>query len=86
MSDDPLNWFRNLPDLVPTREGIQDMFDRNGMTVERYDQLMNNPELPLTDGELRVGWYWSSSWDGMLIHKSWPEAKFDYPDETLESA
>ena len=86
MSDDPIDWFRNLRADGASGDSIQDMFDRNGMTVERYDQLMNNPELPLTDGELRVGWYWSPSWDGMLVHKSWPEAKFDYPDETLESA
>jgi hypothetical protein len=86
MSDDPIDWFRNLPADGAAGDSIQDMFDRNGMTVERYDQLMNNPELPLTDGEVRVGWYWSPSWDGMLVHKSWPEAKFEYPDETLESA
>lgn len=86
MSDDPLDWFRNLRADGAAGDNIQDMFNRNGMTVERYDHLMNNPELLLTDGEVRVGWYWSPSWDGMLVHKSWPEAKFDYPDETLESA
>ena len=78
---DPLNWFALHTDGA-SKDKNQDMFDRNGMTVERYDELMNNPELRLTEGELRVGWYWSPSWDGLLIHKSWPEAKFDYPDET----
>jgi hypothetical protein len=79
---DPIDYFKNLRTDGASEDNTQDAFDRNGMTVERYDELMNNPELRLTEGELRVGWYWSPSWDGLLIHKSWPEAKFDYPDET----
>lgn len=85
MSENPLDYFRNLsPDGV-SGDKTNELFDQNGMCVERYDELMNNPELKLTEGELRVGWYWSPSWDGMLVHKSWPEAKFDYPNETSKS-
>ena len=56
-------------------------WDRHGMTETRYDQLMDNDTLQLTEGELRDGWYWSPSWDGMLVHKTWSEARFDYPTE-----
>jgi len=79
---DPIDYFKNLRADGASEDNTQDVFDRNGMTIERYDELMNNPELRLTEGELRVGWYWSPSWDGLLVHKSWHEAKFDYPDET----
>ena len=77
-SPDPRDFF---PDGSEHTDTTRDDFDRNGMSVERYDELMDNPQLPLTEGEIRVGWYWSPSWDGMLIHKSWPEARFDYPAE-----
>lgn len=56
-------------------------WDRHGMTETRYDQLMDNGTLQLTEDELRNGWYWSPSWDGMLVHKTWSEARFDYPME-----
>lgn len=56
-------------------------WNRHGMTETRYDQLMDNGALQLTEDELRNGWYWSPSWDGMLVHKTWSEARFDYPTE-----
>jgi len=56
-----------------------DEFSGTGMCEERYDALMNNPELTLTAGEQRAGWYWSPAWDGMLVHRSWAEARYDYP-------
>lgn len=59
----------------------RDLFDRNGMCQERYNALMENGELLLTDGEVRAGWYWSPAWDGMLVHRTWDEARFDYPTE-----
>jgi len=57
-------------------------WDCHGMTEMRYDQLMGDTTLQLTGDELRDGWYWSPSWDGMLVHKTWHEARFDYPSET----
>jgi hypothetical protein len=45
---------------------------------------MNNPETNLTQGEIRAGWSWSNAFDGLLIHRTWPEAKYD--NETHESA
>ena len=77
-SPDPRDFFADGSEHSDT---ARDDFDRNGMSAERYDELMDNPQLPLTEGEIRVGWYWSPSWDGMLVHKSWPEARFDYPAE-----
>ena len=82
MPDDALDYFRNMRDDGATGINLADLFDRNGMTPERYNDLMDNPELKLTEGELRVGWYWSPAWDGMLVHKTWEEAKFDYPDKS----
>lgn len=82
MPDDALDYFRNMRDDGATGDNLADLFDRNGMTPERYNDLMDNPHLKLTEGELRVGWYWSPAWDGMLVHKTWDEAKFDYPDES----
>jgi hypothetical protein len=49
------------------------------MTETRYTQLMDDTTLQLTGDELRDGWYWSPSWDGMLAHKTWDEARYDYP-------
>lgn len=60
----------------------RDCFSGNGMTETRYDQLMGDTTLQLTGDELRDGWYWSPSWDGMLVHKTWHEARFDYSSET----
>jgi hypothetical protein len=57
-------------------------WDCHGMTETRYTQLMGDTTLQLTGDELRDGWYWSPSWDGMLVHKTWHEARFDYPSET----
>lgn len=75
---DPRDFF---PDGSDHADTSRDDFDRNGMSKERYNELMDNPQLPLTEGEIRVGWYWSPSWDGLLIHKTWHEARFDYPTE-----
>lgn len=57
----------------------RDCFSGNGMTETRYTQLMDDTTLQLTVDELRDGWYWSPSWDGMLAHKTWDEARYDYP-------
>ncbi len=54
-------------------------WDCHGMIETRYDQLMDDTTLQLTGDELRDGWYWSPSWDGMLAHKTWDEARYDYP-------
>lgn len=56
-----------------------DCFSGTGMCEERYDALMNNDQLALTPGEQRAGWFWSQAWDGLLVHRSWPEARYDYP-------
>lgn len=75
---DPRDFF---PDGSDHADTSRDDFDRNGMSKERYTELMDNPQLPLTEGEIRVGWYWSPAWDGLLVHKTWHEARFDYPTE-----
>ncbi|MNN77775.1 hypothetical protein D3C81_1942690 [compost metagenome] len=48
-----------------------------GMTEERYCELFNNIDLELTTEERENGWYWSVAFDGLLVHKSWPEAEYD---------
>lgn len=46
-----------------------------GMTVERYDELMGDTSLKLTREEMLNGWDFDCvNWDGLLIHKTWPEA------------
>lgn len=47
-----------------------------GMSDERYNELMNNLDLKLTEGEIRVGWLWCRAFDGLLIHKSWKEYEY----------
>jgi len=78
---DPREFFPDGSEHTETPDTIRDDFDRNGMSKERYNELMDNPQLPLTEGEIRVGWYWSPAWDGLLVHKTWHEARFDYPTE-----
>lgn len=42
------------------------------MKIERYEQLMKNMELNLTQEECDNGWHFcKSEWDGALIHTSW---------------
>ena len=48
-----------------------------GMTNERYGELYNSIDLLLTPEEIEAGWFFSDAFDGLLIHKSWPEAEFD---------
>ena len=57
-----------------------DAFSGTGMCEERYNALMNSTDLTLTAGEQRAGWFWSPAWDGLLVHRSWPEARYDYPN------
>jgi hypothetical protein len=61
-----------------------DAFQGTGMCEERWQHLMNNPETNLTQGEIREGWSWSNAFDGLLVHRTWPEAKYD--NETHEPA
>lgn len=47
------------------------------MNRERYMELAKNPELKLTEEEIREGWFFCNcEWDGMLIHDSHVEAEF----------
>jgi len=78
---DPREFFPDGLEHTESPDTTRDDFDRNGMCKERYDELMDNPQFSLTEGEIRAGWYWSPSWDGLLIHKTWHEARFDYPTE-----
>lgn len=54
----------------------KDAFQGTGMCEERWQQLMDNPELELTPGEIRVGWNWCNAFDGLLVHRTWEEAKY----------
>jgi hypothetical protein len=46
------------------------------MTKERYRELQRNMESRLTPQEQNDGWiFCNCEWDGMLIHKSDPEAE-----------
>ncbi len=39
----------------------------NVMTQERYCQLMENDELPLTTEEINLGWHFCHEFDGLLV-------------------
>lgn len=52
-------------------------FPNLGMTVDRYHDLMNDTKAKLTPEEVESGWFFSDEFDGLLIHKTWPEAEFD---------
>ena len=45
------------------------------MTGKRYTELNVDQNLKLTDQEKADGWHFCKEWDGMLIHKDWPESK-----------
>lgn len=45
------------------------------MTPERHRELEGNLQLRLTPEEVAEGWHFCVEWDGMLIHKDWPEAE-----------
>lgn len=38
------------------------------MTKERYNELMNNVDLVLTEEELQQGWRFCSGWDFLLVN------------------
>lgn len=46
-----------------------------GMTFERYCELERNESCTLLATEVLAGWHFCREWDGLLIHKSWPEAE-----------
>lgn len=56
---------------------LKEKYEVGGMTYERYGELFNDINLDLTPEERQAGWYFSDKFDGLLIHKSWPEAEFD---------
>lgn len=45
------------------------------MTRERMEYLHKNIEAKLTKEEIKEGYFFCCTWDGMLIHKTDPEAK-----------
>lgn len=45
------------------------------MSNERYQELMDNPNLWLTAEEIEAGWHFCCEWDYLLIHPSHPEAE-----------
>lgn len=51
--------------------------EQHGMTKERYQELSDSFDLHLTKEEVANGWFFSDEFDGLLVHKSWPEAQFD---------
>lgn len=52
------------------------------MTRERYNTLMGNDDLPLTDEEIKEGWHFCYEWDGLLIGPGFGELE---PCHCLES-
>ena len=45
------------------------------MTEERWNMLMADDQLSLTNEEFDQGWHFCLSWDGLLIHTLDPEIK-----------
>lgn len=43
------------------------------MTGERFKQLMDDPEEPLTEKELADGWHFCSEMDGLLANSNDPK-------------
>lgn len=43
------------------------------MNEERWNQLMKDEQLSLTQEELDIGWHFCDSWDDLLIHILDPE-------------
>lgn len=37
------------------------------MTDERWKELMENDDVPLTDKEMVEGWHFCPEWDGLLV-------------------
>jgi len=54
-----------------------DKRDEHGMTRARYNQLSRSADLNLTQEEIDAGWFFHNGFDGLLVHKSWPEAELD---------
>jgi len=46
------------------------------MTEERYNALMGDLELELTDDERREGWHWCWEFDGLLVGPGMGEQQF----------
>ena len=57
---------------------LKEKYEIGGMTYKRYGELFDDINLDLTLEEKEAGWYFSDEFDGLLIHKSWPEADFDW--------
>lgn len=38
------------------------------MENARYEQLLSNPKMTLTEDEVKEGWHFCLNWDGMLLH------------------
>jgi len=45
------------------------------MIEERWNMLMEDEQLNLTDEELKQGWHFCNSFDGLLIHILDPESE-----------
>lgn len=62
---------------------MSNSFEGTGMTKERYSKLLyyvmkgGPPPEPLTKEEIASGWFYSNEFDGLLVHKSWPEAQYE---------
>ena len=46
------------------------------MTEERYNQLMTNENVEITDEEFNNGWHFCIDWDGYLIGPGTNEMQF----------
>jgi hypothetical protein len=46
------------------------------MTQERWQALMNDQSLNLTEAEIKEGWHWCHEFDGLLVGPGMGEAEF----------
>ncbi len=45
------------------------------MDAGRYEQLMKDEKLQLTEEEIKKGWHFCWDWDGLLVHPDSPEGE-----------
>lgn len=46
------------------------------MLISRWQDLMNNEELKLTEEEITNGWHFCYAWDGLLVGPGMMEKEF----------
>lgn len=49
--------------------------ETNGMSLNRWKELMDDESKELTSDEQQKGWHFCTEWDGLLIHPSDEESR-----------